>query len=290
MVGMQRRAAAVYVAFFLVLGAASYSLVATAEEPTLAFENPDHRLGVNESFQVAGSDETYTVGSIDAEVEGGDHGGATTVTRSGTVNWVNESARYTESWENNSTVTVDETDWTVQIPNETDPDGFTLQEDLNETAILEADPAVDNETVTRDGTRYVVRTENDSITLVPASEYFPAPTTRTFDEGGTLAYAGNQTTVENVSSTAVRLAWTGQQTNTVEVSDRANVTVGGQTYLAFFPDNSTLVLTQDFESYERQTSEIARYHEHVSGLWGVTIVSGMTAVLLIGLAYLPSRY
>lgn len=181
---MQRRAAAVSVAFFVVISAASYALVATAEEPTVSLENPDHSLEQGESFTVNGQE--YTVSKIEATKEstggGGGHGGGggeEKLVRSGELTWTNESA-------------------------------------------------------------------------------------------------------QNASN--------GSAQNTVQLEHRSNVTLQGTTYLAFFPNNETVYLTQDFEAYHQETSRIERFHEHVSGLWGVSILSGIAAALLLGMAYLPSRY
>ena len=189
---MQRRAAAVLVAFFVVISVASYALIATAAQPEVTLENPDHSLKQGDSFTVGGQE--YTVSKIEATKEssggGGGHsggGGGETLVRSGELTWTNESA----------------------------------QNGTNESA--------------QNGT-------NESAQ------------------------------------------------NTVQLEHRSNVTLQGTTYLAFFPNNETVYLTQDFESYQEDVNRIEQFHEHVSGLWGVSILSGLAAVLLLGLAYLPSRY
>ncbi|MFB6092483.1 MAG: hypothetical protein ABEK02_05685 [Haloquadratum sp.] len=282
---MQRRAAAIYVALFIVIGAASYSLIATAQAPHIEFDDPAYELAAGDQFQVG--DRTYTVSSISTTEQGGGHGAAATTVIQGQLQYTNQSARYTATWENNSTITYDGTEWRVLVENATDPTTFTLRENLNETAILQADPNASAEMVTQDGTQYVV-INNDR--LVPAAEYFPAPETRTYAEGDALQYEGNATTVDSVTKSNVVLAWTAPRTNTIDVGNNANVTLSGQTYLAHFPDQSTLQLTQNFESYTRQEAAIQRYHTHVHGLWGVSIASFLAAVFLIGFAYLPSRY
>jgi hypothetical protein len=285
---MQRRAAAIYVAFFLVIGAASYTLIATAQAPAIEFDNPAYELSQGDEFQAGG--QTYNVTSITAEVESGGHGGGSSLVRSGELSYVNQSATYTATWENNSTVTVDDTNWTVVIPNTTEPGQFTLREDVDEAAILQQDPQADNETITRDGQQYVVVTENGTSRLVPAAEYFPDPQTRQFQQGQTFQYEGNQTTISGVTADAAELQWTAPRQSTIDVEDKGNVTLSGQQYLAHFPDNSTLQLTQNYDSFERQTAEIDTFHTQENGLWGVTILSGAVAVFLVGLAYLPSRY
>ncbi|WP_396611235.1 hypothetical protein ACH9L7_13620 [Haloferax sp. S1W] len=284
---MQRRAAAISVVFFLVIGAGAYSLIATASTPSISFENPEYSLAQDDEFSVPGSDQTYTVSSISAEVESGGHGGGSTLVREGELMYVNESARFTETWDNGSTVTLDGTDWRVEVPNASDPSEATLVELRNDTAILMNDPNADNETVTRDGEKYVVLNDSE---LVPAAEYFPANETRTVAEGDSFEYDNNSVTVATVESSGVTLEWFGEEENTISVGDESNVTVGGQQYLAYFPDNSTLVLTTNYESYNHQTEEIEQFHETENGLWGIAIASFSMVVLLIGMAYLPSRY
>ncbi|SFR70247.1 hypothetical protein [Halogeometricum limi] len=285
---MQRRAAALYVALFVVIGAASYSLIATAETPHIEFQNPDYELSSGESFE-AGS-QTYNVQEISAEVESGGHGGGSSLVRSGTLNYTNQSARYTETWENNSTVTIEDVEWTVLVPEDENATQFTLREDINETAVLQQDPNADDEMVTRNGTPHVVIEDNGTTRLVPAGDYFDDPQTRQYSEGDTFDYEGNQTTVDTVGSSAVQVSWNAPRTNTIEVASHGNVTLGDQTYLAHFPNNETLQLTSDFESYNAQTERIETFHTHESGLWGVSIISFLTAVLLVGMAYMPSRY
>jgi hypothetical protein len=288
---MQRRAAAIYVAFFIVLGAASYSLIATASAPTIGFENPDHSLSEGDQFSV--DDRQYTVSSLTAETSGGGGGhggGGATVTRSGELSWTNDSARHTQTWEHDATVTYQGEEYRVLVAEGDDPSTFRLQEVVNRTAILQEDASVDDETVTVNGTEYVVRSEGDDRSLIPASEYFPEPSSTTYSEGDSLDYQGNATTVSSVTGDGATLAWTAPQTNTVGVDNNANVTLNGQTYFAHFPDNGTLVLESDYGVYERQSQDIDTYHSHVNGLWGVSIVSFTTAVVLLGMAYMPSRY
>ncbi|MFC7172732.1 hypothetical protein ACFQL0_03935 [Haloplanus litoreus] len=189
---MQRRAAAIYVAFFIVLGAASYSVIATATAPTVEFDNPDHRLSQGDEFSV--ENRQYTVTTISAEMEGGGggHGGAASVTRSGQVSWTNDSARYTQTWEHNSTVTYQGEDYRVLVTRSEDPTTFSLQEPINRSAILQNDSAVRNELVTVNGTEYVVRESGDERSLTPASEYFPEPASTQYSEGDSSRTKGTR--------------------------------------------------------------------------------------------------
>jgi hypothetical protein len=285
---MQRRAATAYVLLFLVLGAGSYGLIATAQPPEVTFDDPDHRLSAGDRFAV--DDRRYTVASVSAEEGSGDHGGGTSVTYAATLRWTNDSATYTETWAPGDAVTAGGFAGEVEVANASDPTAFTLVDRVNRTAVLAADPDADNETVTRNGEEFVVVTEGNTTRLVAADEYFPAPETRTFAEGDRFAYAGNRTTVGNVTSDGVPVSWTAPRTNEVELSQRSNVTLAGQTYFVYFAGEDEVVLESDYSVYAEQAAAVDSYTETENGLWGVTILSGVSAALLIGLAFLPSRY
>ncbi|MFC7070053.1 hypothetical protein [Halobaculum lipolyticum] len=289
---MQRRAAAIYVAFFLVVGAASFSLIATASAPQLSFENPDHRLSQGDTFTVG--DQEYAVSEITAEMEGGGGGGhggggGAELVRSGTIEYTNDSARYTVEWANGSDVTYDGQSWAVATDNGSET--VTLVENVDRTAILTNDSDVENETTTVDGQEYVVERSGDNRTLIPADEYFPAPETREYAVGDEVDdIEDNTATVASVTSEAATLEYVAPRTNEISVANHANVTVGSTTYFAHFPDNSTMVLTQEFDTYAQYEEETAMQTTMTNGLWGVTILSGVSAFFLVGLAYMPSRY
>ncbi|ESP87983.1 hypothetical protein [Candidatus Halobonum tyrrellensis] len=280
---MQRRAAAVYIAFFLVVGAASLTLVTTATTPEFSMENPDQTLQANDTFTVGGTE--YAVSEITAEAD--EEG----VSRSGTIAWTNETTIYTEEWDNQSTVRWADANWTVSIPNETNTSQFTLVENVSRTAILENDSSVANQTTTVDGVEYVVRIDNGSRTLVDASEYFDDPETEQFEVGNELVYNANETTVTSVTANgSVTLTWRAPMDNEVTVDDQTNVTLGDTTYLASFPDNSTLQLSSDHAPYREFQEETTHFTDQTNGLWGVSILSFLSVIFLAGLAYMPSRY
>jgi hypothetical protein len=292
---MQRRAAAIFAAFFLLVGAGSYTLIATAQQPHVEFDDPAYELKQNDTVEAGG--EQYNVSEISASTggEGGGHGGGGggEITRSATITYANESARYTATWENNSTVVLGEenTTYRVDIENGTDVSSFVLREQINESRILANDPRADNQTITRNGSRYVVlEDESGNATLVPANEYFPEPNTREFQVGQTFRNQSNQTTIANVTNSSAKLVWTAPRTNSIEVASHENVTLGDQKYLAHFPNNSTLQLTQDFEGLQAQNERIDQFTLNKNGLWGVFIVSVAGAIFVLMLAFLPSRY
>jgi hypothetical protein len=278
---MQRRAVAIYVTLFLVIGVGSYTLVTTGQQPSISFDDPEHSLSEGDTLTV--DERTYTVSSLDASASDG-------VTREATFAWTNESARQTAELENGTVVLYQNDDYVVLTPNSSNETTFTLREQINRTAILQDDPDAENELATQDGEQYVVVTENGSRTLVEPSEYFPAPDTEEVATGDQFAYEGNQTTVATVGTETVTLEWFGPVQNTVTVASEANVTLNGQQYVAFMPNNETVQLESDYDTYQTEIAAIDTYNKRTSGLWGVTILSGATIIFLAMLAFLPSRY
>lgn len=284
---MQRRAVAVYVAVFLVVGGAAGTLVATADTPEVSFEDPEFELSAGDTFEHAG--QTYSVTQVTEKTESGGHGGGASHFMLGTIKW-NVTAEASASWSNGSTVSYDGEEWTVVIEGE-DPSEVTLREQIDKTAILQNDSSADNETVTSDGEEYVVvRDESGDKTLVPADEYFPAPEERTFAEGDALEYEGNDATVDNVTTSEAVLVWETIENRELEVQQGDTVTLGDTTYVAHFPDKKTLVLSSDQEAYQAQLNQIDTFQEYATGLRRIAAILTMGALTLIGLAFVPSRY
>jgi hypothetical protein len=285
---MQRRAVAVFVAFFLVAGSLSLGLVVTAESPH--FDAEGRELQAGDSFTVG--EQEYIVASVDVSESsgGGGHGGGGGTTYETVFEWTVQSTDYTESWENNSTVEYDGQTWRVLTGEGDDPTTFTLEEQIDKQAILAEDPNASNETVMHEGEEHVVITENGSEQLVPADEYFPAPETQEYSEGDTFDYQGNQTTVDAVSTSAVDLGWTAPQTRSASTGQFGNVTLSEQQFFVHFQDESTILLSSDYQSLNAYNEATDTHNTQTNGLWGVTLLSGITAILLAGMAYMPSRY
>ena len=79
-------------------------------------------------------------------------------------------------------------------------------------------------------------------------------------------------------------------TQSKTVSQHANVTLSGQTFFAHFESGEEVVISSNFETLRQYNTETDQFHEHTNGLWGVSILTGLVGMLLIGMAYLPSRY
>jgi len=286
---MQRRAAAAYVAFFLVLAIGSYGVIATAESPDVGFSQSNADYVVQEGEEITVGERTYTVQSVEKEEsEGGGHGGGGGASVIGTMTWTNDSSQYTETWEQNQTVTLDGTDYQVVIPNESDPTRITLRnEDVPEGARI----------VERDGTRYVVNdTDGDGDYQdeggTPVDEYAGFER-RTIEQGSTFDYDGNATAVGNITSESVPLSWTAPRTNEVEVTAGGDIQFQDDTYAAYAPNENTILLAQEgstgYEQYHESTETLSVFNERMSGFWGITILSGLAAAFMVMFAYLPTK-
>jgi hypothetical protein len=261
--------AAVYAAFFLVVALGAYGMIAAASAPAIV-ENPDHRLS-------NGSEITVNGVTFGVEVSAA----------SGTFVWTDPDTEYETSWEEDDNISFQDTNYTVSIPDAAEPQLIEL---------TEVRPVPDDiETTELNGTEYaVLESDNGTQELVPLDRYLterygPAET-RTLERGETYDYRGNQSTVETVSNDSATLVWTAPGSKEERVSEGDRIELDGQTYVAHFPSPATLLLDSDLEAYDRGLEVIDTYEERINGLWGVSILSGLAALLLLGLSYLPSRY
>lgn len=262
-----RNAVALWAAFFLVVGAGSYAILATVEKPAASVADPAHSLSSDQQFEVNGR--TYTVANVEAAINTDGE-----LVRSGKLSWVNESAIHEEELQNNSTVTLSGEEYRILTPNRSAP----------ATASLRA-----------------VRRPNGTAD----------PFSMRLDEGDSISYRNNSTTVRNVSKGSVLLQWRAPRTKTVQLGETnaikttlvrgglprrmqfpaggSNVTLNGETFTVHYATNSSVQLSKDTESYQRQLRDIRRRTERIAGLWGVVILSALTAMLLLGLSYLPTK-
>ncbi|EMA50019.1 MULTISPECIES: hypothetical protein [Halococcus] len=341
---MQRRAAAVYIVFFVVVAIGAYSLITVAEEPTVSVEGQSYAQG--DTLQAGG--QAWMVNVSDG---------------SGEVSRVNESVQFSTSFANNSTLLYQNETYrtapngsggggaagttTPGAPTTTTPSGamangsdgtrfrvaianvsggnassgnasgnastgnasagnasggnasagnastanltsFTLRETFDVNQQLRDDPDVADTALTGvNGTQYV-RYQNG--TTQPLGEYLPTPETRNVSVGDEFPYANNSTTVSGVNTSGVSLAWTGPQTESMELAAGENVTVGNTTYVTQFgADNSTVTLSQDVAGYQEELADVQDFEDRILGLWGIIIISIFAAILIAALAYMPVR-
>ncbi|MFB6117424.1 hypothetical protein [Halosegnis sp.] len=283
---MQRRVAAIYFVFFVVLGASAYSVLAVAEQP--AVDVPGETYTNGSEFAVGGQE--YTVVVEMQESEGGGHGGGGGAEPVGELVYLNESARMTATWDNESTVTYRGEEYRVEL--NADASRVRLVETFDVPARLQNDSAVYNETTTIEGVEYVTYREND--TNVRLDEYLPKPTTYTFEVGDTIEYDGETTTLESVDTSAATLAWTAPEQQSITLEEGANVTLAdGNQYYAHFKTHGelrvTIAPTTTYSDYQGDLARQEYFHERQNGLWGVIILSGIAAFLIISMAYMPVK-
>ncbi|WP_135664882.1 hypothetical protein [Halorhabdus rudnickae] len=168
---MQRRAAAIYIALFLVVGAGAYGFMGVTEEPSVSLAGDAYAAGDTLSV----GDRTYTVASVD---DG-----------SGELTWRNPAAEFSATLENGTTVSPLTLTWDGQAArwSSTLADGAEIS--------------------TADGTFQLgVNTSTDppTATLEPVGN---DSETATIAVGDTLNYRGNETTVTTVDAEGVTLTW-----------------------------------------------------------------------------------
>jgi len=283
---MQREAAAVYFALFIVLGAGAYGFIQVGvTEPTVDL-GPDE-LGNGDTLTVDGR--TYTVENVGRESTEEGEGPIT-----GQLRWLNESAVGTASLENASRTTYEGETYNVSIVNRTDVSAFSLVAVQNVTAILRNDPAVENETGTIGGTRYVFFTDGDRQ---PLAEYLPEPATvGPFDTADTFPYETDNGTVDadiaEVTPEAVSLVWSNPTEETIQLSEARNLTLNGVPYFVHFTDaDSVEVLPRDrfYDEFTHQLRVQDAWGERVAGLWGIVIIALLASILLLAAAYMPVK-
>jgi len=182
-------------------------------------------------------------------------------------------------------------EYLVVIPNVTDPTSANIVEQQNVTRQLVLDTEVENSLGTNaDGSQFV-QYRNGSTALL--SEYLPEPETEAIEEGGTLQFEGNETTVGNITTDEVPLEWRGPKTFTVDISEGGTVDLNNETFLAHFPSDSTVKIlentTENYEAYQADQDRISEYNERKAGLWAVVIISLLAGLILLATAYLPVR-
>jgi len=289
---MQRRWAAIYFVFFVVLAASSYSVVAMADPPPVDVDGD--RYGEGSTFTRGGVE--YDLSAIARQSSGGgDHGGGGGSALVANVSFVDPEVDKSETFEAGSPVEFEGTEYNVSIENESSGLVLAFVEEFDVESILEADDAVANTTVTSEGREFVRYRAND--TLVPLEEYLPEPDVRRYQQGDTIQWfdddgAANtmyDAPVTTVTESSATIEWTAPEDREVDLQEGANVTLVDGQYLVHFPSDGVLVLSQDYETYQEQQQLQSDFHERENGFWGIIYISGLAAVLVLGMAYMPVR-
>lgn len=298
---MQRRAVVVYVGVFLLIASGSFALLATTAQPSVSMKNPDYTLTQNQSFTVQGQQYNVTEVSTTTNEQGN-------IVRSATAEWLQPSANYSATLANNSTVDYKNDTYRVLIPNTTNPSKATLREVQNLSS--------NTTTLTQNNETFVIVNGSDgNRTLIPEEEYirqqYGEPNTTQLTVGITFPYENNSTKVSNVSAEGVVLTWTGERTHSISFGKTnpiettlirgwmptkvaypaggETVSLNNQTYVVSYPDNSTLQLSTNVEEFKSKVESANHKAERLAGVWGVLILSGLAAFLILMLGYLPVK-
>ncbi|EMA21631.1 hypothetical protein [Haloarcula argentinensis] len=94
-----------------------------------------------------------------------------------------------------------------------------------------------------------------------------------------------------MSDSGATLEWFAPRENTIELSEGGNITLNEQRFFTHFPDHHTvqIVPIQQYDQYQETLDQQDYFHERKNGIWGVSILSGIAAVLMLGMAYMPVR-
>ena len=283
---MQRRAAAAYFLFFLVVSVAAYAFIGVAEsqQPEVQLDGPELTNGTT----FTSGAQTYTVSNIH-QASGGGHGGGGAMAAD--LAWTNNSSQYSATIAGGSTLSRDNTTYDVSIDNSTGTLVLTAQQ--NVTQLLRNDSDVYDSLATRNDERFVVYRANNSTQ--PLDEWLPEPETVSYTTGDQFVYpadSGTQaTSIANVTNSSATVEWTSPRQRTVELGEGGNVTLADGQYFAHFPDHSTVqvVSIDQYAQYQATLADQDYFHERKNGLWGISILSGIASVLMLGMAYLPNR-
>jgi len=264
---MQRRAAAGYVALFLVIAVGAYGLAATAESPEITLEDPEYDVTVGDQFEAEG--QTYTLAEVNTE-DG---------TPVGTLEW-NITEDQSETLAHGDEIEYQGGDYEVLVPNGTDASEFTLREVPG-----------DDVGVTGEGDDRIIRVQEDGEEqLIPIDEYEPLDR-QTFAEGDGIEYQEFNATVGEVAEEEVVIQWSEQVTEDLAVREGLEVVQisEDQTYMAHFTAEDRLQLTSNKERYNEEADRVAYFEERTNGMTVATIISGLAALLLVAMAYLPRK-
>ena len=272
---MQRRHAALYAALLLILAAGSYATIGAVESPVITISNPDHSYDVGDDIPINGR--IYKVTSLMdnfAELE-----------------WIDASATKKENWGINDKIQIDISNESIEFTiSSISLDSSTPTFHLTEIRSLGDMPTIQVESET-----YVVLNESnqDNPILIPMDDYlmskFGPPISNEFTIGSVIQYNSNSASVIGISEQEITVSWPYPKSNTMAISEGDILESNETNYIAHF-ENNLLHLSSDISGYERQSTVIKKFNERLNGLWGVSILGSIGAIILISMAYLPSRY
>lgn len=271
---MQRRTAAIYAALLLLLAAGSYATIGAVEAPVITIDSPEYSYVLGD--QASLNNKVYTVVAVTSDFA--------------ELEWIDESIIKTETWEEDDTVKIGESEFLVgPISN---ADSITSTFILTEVRQID-----DAETVTINSETYVIiqtdTNESSEPSLISQEDYltnkYGPATLLELNVGDAIEYNSKSTLIVDISDQTIIVSWPSPKTITLAVSEGDVIDSNGISYVAHF-ENYILHLSSDVDDYERQASVIEKFYERINGLWGVSILGSLASILLLSMAYLSSRY
>lgn len=117
----------------------------------------------------------------------------------------------------------------------------------------------------------------------------------TYSEGDEFDAGGVTYTVNSTGDGEGELTWfngTAGETETIDVDDGENVTLGGSQYFAHFPEDGgvhVLPTDQYWDAYQNGLDVQDQYEERRAGIWAILFMSFLAAIILLSSAYMPVR-
>lgn len=142
------------------------------------------------------------------------------------------------------------------------------------------------ENVTIDNQEYTVEVTDDEP---PAVEFVRPADTLRFEQGDTLTYQGNETTVDTITQDEVTVSWTGPVTEEIGMTEGVATELGGVEYVAHFAGDGTVQLTSDVEAYNSEVDDVTAIEQRIDATWVIGILSSLGGLLLLAMAFLPRK-
>ena len=111
----------------------------------------------------------------------------------------------------------------------------------------------------------------------------------TFEEGDTVEYQGNETTISEVTDDEATVTWIDERTSTESVDSGEDLELDDDEVLRVHVEGDRVLLTSDIEGYDEQVDAAAAYEDRIEGVTWVIVLSLITVMMMISLAYLPVR-
>lgn len=274
---MQGRAVAVYGLVLALVAVGAFGYATTAEAPEPSIDDPEHTVAVNQSFSIG--DRTYTLNDF-GEIQG---------SPTALIQWTDEDARSSEQWEHadepgGTSITHDEREFWVRIPQTADPSTFTLLEQPGENASFSV--------FTDDEGNWLV---NDDGTYVDLEDFDRLERLEVEDGGSIEVGEGEDVRtvrVDGVTNESVTVSWNDPSTVELEIRQAKRSELNGQNATVHVPGDGTAHFTTDegkIDAYIADHEDKDDFNTRMDGLLMTSTLTAVSLLVLIGLAFLPRK-